>query len=164
MNIFILSENPKECAEFHCDKHVVKMIVETAQLLSTAWRELGEEKFWMYKSTHRNHPCSLWARESRGNMRWLTHLGYCLCKEYEHRYGKRHSCADMFHSFTYQLSFLPTKLPEERTPWRLAMPDDCKIDGDGVRSYQNYYLKHKQHLWSWKNRPTPDFILNSTES
>ena len=81
MNIFYLHENPQRCAEMHCDKHVVKMILETAQLLSTAHHEIdGEPSIECYKATHKNHPSAVWARENRSNYIWLWNLLNSLCK------------------------------------------------------------------------------------
>ena len=93
MNIFFLSLDPAEAARLHCDKHVVKMILESCQLLYCA--------HWMcgtimpsnaYKKTHPNHPCAKWVRESQANYRWLCRLGLELCGEYTFRYGKHHKC------------------------------------------------------------------------
>ena len=75
MNIFKLDRNAKKAAEYHCDKHVVKMLIEYAQLMSTAHRVLdGDEesdKLGLYKTAYKNHPCTIWARETSGNYRWL---------------------------------------------------------------------------------------------
>lgn len=88
MNIFITSECPIESAAYLDDKRVVKMVLETAQLLSTAVRSLGIEVG--YASTHANHPCAKWARESRQNYEWTWHHGLALATEYAARYGKLH--------------------------------------------------------------------------
>lgn len=61
MNIFYLDKDPKLCAQYHCDKHVVKMILESAQLLCTAVNEAAGKEVAPYKSTHVNHPCSIWS-------------------------------------------------------------------------------------------------------
>ena len=88
MNIFYLDEDPKLCAQYHCDRHCVKMILESCQLLCTAhWMTDGEAP---YKKTHINHPSNKWARESLSNYVWLCDMTMELCKEYTHRYGKRH--------------------------------------------------------------------------
>ena len=92
MNIFYLHSDPVTCAEWHCDKHVVKMILEYAQLLSTAHHEVdGTPSINCYKSTHRNHPSAIWARTNRKNYRWLWRLLDATATEYTHRYGKVHA-------------------------------------------------------------------------
>jgi hypothetical protein len=77
MNIFYLDKSPYTCARYHCDKHVVKMILETAQLLCGAhWATGGTAQ---YKPTHLNHPCAIWVRKSLSNYKWLCELGFNLC-------------------------------------------------------------------------------------
>ena len=91
MNIFYLDSRPHVAAKDHCDKHVVKMILESAQMLCTAHRELdGDVPDVFYKSTHKNHPSTIWARSKAGNYRWLYDLFVSLCDEYTYRYGKVH--------------------------------------------------------------------------
>ena len=95
MNIFILDTNPRKCAEYHNDKHVVKMILETAQLLcGVHWITQSTYEI-PYKLSHKNHPCSIWARECIENYNWLCELGIELCEEYTYRYGKRHKSQDI---------------------------------------------------------------------
>ena len=96
MNIFYLHSIPQIAAIYHCDKHVVKMIVETAQLLATAHHELGNGDKVTYKPTHKNHPSAVWARSSRLHYMYLQRLGLSLCKEYTKRYGKEHSVEKYF--------------------------------------------------------------------
>ena len=108
----MLHENPQTNVEMHCDKHVVKMVIEYAQLMSTAHRVLDGKlyedrtannrriKRWLhpnpnmenllYKASHINHPCGIWLRESAGNYNYLYTLFACLSKEYTHRYGRVH--------------------------------------------------------------------------
>lgn len=87
MNIFYLDSNPTLCAKYHNDKHVVKMILETAQLLCGVHWVTGKEA--PYKLSHKNHPCSIWVRSSLENYLWLCELGLELCDEYTYRYGKK---------------------------------------------------------------------------
>tara|TARA_R100000664_G_C2745555_1_gene133368 strand:- start:336 stop:794 length:459 start_codon:yes stop_codon:yes gene_type:complete len=152
MNIFYLHDNPKVCSQYHVDKHVVKMILETAQLLSTAhWLSGGEGP---YRATHKNHPSAIWARSNKSNYRWLCELGMELCKEYTYRYGK-------IHKTQQHLEWLSTNIPNipngKFTQPTLAMPDQYKSDNH-IDSYRLYYIKDKSHLHSWKNRKTPEFI------
>lgn len=169
MNIFYLHEDPVICAEYHNDKHVVKMIIEYAQLLSTAHRVLdGQEvvgktktgrnvKRWLlpdnreqllYKASHINHPSAKWCRESNANYKWLYDLFSAVCDEYTYRYGKIH-LTDM--KLRHALSHVPKNIANKSfcAPWR-AMPDDVKIGNDSLASYRNYYRSNKQHLASWK--------------
>ena len=88
MNIFALDNDVKVAAQWHVDKHVVKMPLETAQMLCTARHELGEKPESIpYKVAHKNHPCTIWCRTSSENYDWLCDLGMVLCKEYTYRYG-----------------------------------------------------------------------------
>lgn len=88
MNIFLLDYDVKKCAQSHVDKHVVKMILETAQLLCGAHHVIGTTDNIPYKLSHKNHPCSIWVRESLTNYLYLCELGLELCYEYTYRYGK----------------------------------------------------------------------------
>jgi hypothetical protein len=179
MNIFYLDHDPKVCAEMHVDKHCVKMILEYAQLLSTAHRILdGTESTGvsktgrkqtrfvlsdsresiLYSATHVNHPSAVWVRKSRDNYAWLYQLLDSLCKEYTYRYGKTHKVEAS--GLLDKLWFVPAGIPEhpkftEPTP---AMPDTYKVSGDSISSYKNYYLGDKQRMFTWKKRPTPDWI------
>lgn len=153
MNIFVLSIDPKRAAMYQVDKHVVKMVLETAQLLSTCHRML--ESQWsdkVYKKTHMNHPCSVWVRQSSGNYRWLYAHFLSLLDEYTFRYGKVHKCS-MYKNI---LSFNPVP-SGERTPFALAMPDQYKVDCP-VMSYRNYYLAEKYNLFRWTKREKPDWV------
>ncbi|MFU8806166.1 MAG: pyrimidine dimer DNA glycosylase/endonuclease V, partial [Bradymonadaceae bacterium] len=93
MNIFIFDEDPQECARHHGDRHVVKMVLETAQILCTVQHVSGQAA--PYKKTHAAHPCVRWVLESLANYRWLVELGLALAVEYTHRYGRRHKSHDV---------------------------------------------------------------------
>jgi hypothetical protein len=174
MNIFYLHNDPRTCAQMHNDKHVVKMIIEYAQLMSTAHRVLdGKEyialtqngrkiKRWkmdneiyeagLMKASHINHPSGIWLRQSKQNYIWLNQMWNYLLQEYTHRYGKVHSCE----KYKNVIDHLPTNIPNgyftEPTP---AMPDIYKVAGDSIQSYKNYYINAKNHLASWKKREIP---------
>lgn len=191
MNIFYLDHDVYKCAEMHNDKHVVKMILEYAQLLSTAHRILdgiistgvslsGRKKTVyvltdnrdtiLYSATHANHPSAVWVRQSDRNYVWLQNLLEQLCLEYTHRYGKIHKV--QFSGLTGALQKLPINIPQapftEPTP---AMPDDVKVlrevhtdryELDSLASYRNYYIRNKTHLANWKKRPVPDWYNDNT--
>jgi len=133
MNIFILDNNPQLCAQYHNNKHVVKMILESAQLLCGAHWVTGSEA--PYRLSHKNHPCSIWVRECLENYMWLCDLGMELCREYTYRYGKRHKTQDIIE---WCINTPPNieKLGN-LTPFKLAMPNECKI-GNAVDSYREY--------------------------
>ena len=153
MNIFVLDENPRTCAEFHNDKHIVKMILETAQLLSTAINTLrGASDPSLYKSTHLNHPCSIWTRASFSNFAWLAELGIELCEEYTHRYSKTHKSEEVIWRAVDALpnNFLDLGL----TPFAQALPEELRGQ-DAVESYRRYYNRDKARFSKWTNRPTP---------
>lgn len=157
MNVFVLHRDPVKCARAHCDKHVVKMILETAQLLSTAHHELSPARVpvGIYKSTHRNHPCAIWCRATSGNYQWLYELGVALCDEYTHRYGKVHKTAAVL----AVLRKLPRGIQHgARTRWPLAMPDECKVSTSAVRSYRQYYREAKARILSYTNRQPPRWL------
>ena len=185
MNIFYLDKNPQKCAEMHVDKHCVKMILEYAQLLSTAHRVLDgvltdglsqsgrKRKLYvlndsrdtiLYSATHVNHPSAVWCRQSDSNYMWLAELLEECCKEYSYRYGKIHKVESSGLMQSLKNIFpknIPNKPFTEPTP---AMPDECKVPGNSLVSYHNYYNMNKQHLWSWKgkinSRPVPKWLIN----
>lgn len=146
MNIFILDSNPEKAAEMLMDKHVVKMALETAQILST----INEGP---YKPTHVKHPCVLWAKEGIDNYIWLVKHGLSICKEYTYRYSKTHKCQDVIELL--QQPFSNIQIPFGATPFKLCMPDEYKTD-DPVESYRKYY-KSKKDFASWKIRSKPEW-------
>lgn len=160
MNIFFLSWSPKEAAELHCDKHVVKMILETAQLLYSAHWLLHPEGLppTAYKLAHKNHPCSIWVRESLTNYLWLCSLGVWLCKEYTHRYTK-------IHKSQVHIEWLINNPPKNidyvaMTPPAKAMPNEYKVD-DPIQSYKTFYIesKHKKRrIVNYTAREWPKFL------
>jgi len=152
MNIFILDKDPKLAAQYHGDKHVVKMITESAQMLCAVLHLNGQPSH--YKLTHANHPCTKWARESLSNWVWLRDFALHLNDEYNHRYGmhKQHKAGEVIKSLQ-----LPTIPDIGLTPFAQAMPEEYRNE-DAVVAYRTYYLKDKQHLHQYKNREIPDWI------
>lgn len=144
MNIFVLDRDPVLAAQYHCDKHVVKMIVEAGQMASTISNG-------PYKPTHKNHPCTVWARQNQSNYLWLIDYGIALCDEYTYRYNKMHKTRDVIEQCA---TF--SELPEgELTPFALAMPDECKTI-DPVESYRTYYHT-KERFAYWTKREVPSW-------
>ena len=182
MNIFFLDYSPAICAELHCDKHVCKMIIEYAQLLSTAHRVLDGElyiaktangrniKRWrladknmernLYKASFVNHPSAVWVRDSIDNYGYLVQLWYNLSHEYEHRYGKKHAT---YVKLKDCLSLVPLAMCRSEHPERglevpQCMPDDVKDSNDFIKAYHQYYRKYKRDFARWTKRPTPEFM------
>ena len=154
MNIFFLSFDTKKCAEYHCDKHVVKMVLETAQLLCGAHWVSGSEA--PYKLSHKNHPCAIWTRQSLSNYLYLCDLGLELCKEYTYRYGKKHKSQDIIE---WCLVNKPNIQDIDFTSPPMAMGDEYKIDNDVIESYRNYYRQAKKSFVNWKNRQIPEWFI-----
>ena len=152
MNIFYLDKSPTKCAQYHNDKHVVKMILETAQLLcGSHWATGGEAP---YKLSHKNHPCSIWVRQDINNYNWLCSLGLKLCSEYSHRYGKTHKTENILYWCSENLPNIPD---DKFTPPPLAMPDEYK-ESSHVQSYRNYYMGEKRNFSNWKYRDVPSWF------
>lgn len=156
MNIFILDRDPTLAAKQQCDKHVVKMILESAQMLSTVHHFTNSSiKDRLYKPTHKNHPCTKWVGESTSNYQWLYRHFIALCQEYTRRYGKTHLTEQKMGNLLSTIPDLPTG---ELTDFKLAMPDEYKSDCP-VESYRQYYIS-KQHNFNmtWKNLKVPEWF------
>ena len=180
MNIFYLHYDTKICAQEHLDKHVVKMIVEYAQLLSTAHRILDGNQYFdkskngrriyrwkldeyredkLYHAVSWNHPSAIWARENFSHYQWLWNLASELCQEYRYRYGgttdKQHKTSLVIQN----LSFAPNNIQRtgifQEPPQ--AMPEDVKVPGDSIQAYKNYYIKYKKGFATWKVRGAPSW-------
>ena len=155
MNIFVLDKDVNKCAKYHNDKHVVKMVLETAQLLCGVHHMTDSELTIPYRLSHKNHPCSIWARKCIENYVWLCDFGIELANEYTFRYGKRHKCQDVIEWCIENKPNLASY--DELTPFALAMPDQYKSDC-AVESYRKYYIMDKSHIANWKNRETPSWV------
>ena len=160
MNLFLLSWNPIQCARWHCDKHVVKMILELVQMLYTAWhvnnsyvprcaplcKSTGNRGY--KRLSNPNHPMAKWVRESLWNYTFTIQLATALCLEFQHRYGHIHGC-------TYHLLWLSEHTPKfdtiEKTHIPQCMPEKYKADCP-VQAYRNYYLGDKVAFASWSNK------------
>lgn len=162
MNIFILDETIEGAVQALCDKHVVKMVLETAQLLDGQFPEGAGQ----YKRTHYNHPCSKWARQTIDNYSWLVDYGIALCKEYTFRYGRRHKCETVIHwCGAHRYRSFEFEQPEHdgMTPFAICVPDEHKVEDDAVASYRRYYIAEKAYMATWnKNRPAPDWWVLSS--
>jgi len=179
MNVFYLHRDPNICAQMHCDKHVVKMCIEYAQLMSTAHRVIDGDLWYgrttnvrkiaryfhpdsimnqsMYKVSLINHPSNVWLRENAENYTWLYDMWTALCGEYKYRYGKTH---ESFRKLEYYLVIPPMKISLERftepTPAMGAFPQ-CIVEDDSMTSYRNYYWEAKYDISKWTKRDKPEW-------
>lgn len=180
MNIFVLDENPTFAAQLQCDKHIVKMVLESGQMLSTAHRLLDgnqsiveskgrKKKVWtmedpsleniLYKVAHPSHPCTIWTTESLANYQWHYNHFVALCDEYRYRYGKVHMTDA---KLRYVLMNPPKNIPEgDRTPFKLAMGSnpECIDINNPVESYRKFYMtKQKRFKMVWSRRNVPEWF------
>jgi hypothetical protein len=155
MNIFVLDYKPKLAAEAHCDKHVNKMIIEHLQMMSVALAHYGldparkkDGNFYSVRA-FKNHPCTKWVRESSANFIWTWRMTLHLCEEFHIRYGKLHSGAKSLQSISIK-DVVKTFPDIGYTQPAQAMPDFCKVEGDAVQAYRNYYNWMKWRFAVWK--------------
>ena len=153
MNIFYLDHDVEKCAKYHVDRHVIKMIVESTQILCSTYYFTGEENYSPYKLTHINHPCCVWARESLSNWLWLKSLALALCNEYTYRYGKIHKCESIICSLK-----IPSLPDLGFTTVKCVMDEEFITSENPMENYRNYYRFGKKHLWSWKRRNPPHWL------
>ena len=153
MNIFVLDKDIEKCAAYTADRYVVKMVTETAQILSSAYYFTEQQAQAPYRLSHASHPCCVWARQSTHHWSWLHALGLALYNEYKYRYnGKAHKAGEVIRAMT------PPKLPD--VPFSLppcVMPQTYRC-GDTVKSYRAYYNGEKQHIFKWTGRSEPYWI------
>ena len=180
MNIFILDSDPIKAAQQQCDKHVVKMIVESGQMLSTAHRMLDgfvdlrpsksgkrmvkhyilndERENILYKAVHYNHPCTVWTMESHMNYLWHYKHFTALCDEYKYRYNKIHATDEKLRTILFKL---PDNIPMiPQTEFKLAMKSnpECMFE-DKVKSYRAFYqTKQERFNMVWTNRDIPEWF------
>jgi len=178
MNIFYLHKEPEVSARLHCDKHVVKMIIEYAQMLSTAHRMVDGEQYYglskngrriarwrhpnsnlenvLYKASHINHPSAVWVRENAIQYQYMYDLFVALCDEYTYRYGKVHMTDSKLRDV---LNNIPDNMPlgDWREPPQ-AMPDDVKSESS-LDAYHKYYREYKKSFAKWTNREVTQFML-----
>ena len=153
MNIFYVNEDPTDAAICLPDKLVVKMPLESAQMLCTAHRVLdGDERadyLGLYKTAMKNHPCTIWVRETSDNYMWLYEHFYALCSEYTTRYGREHLS---FTKLNDKLCKLPLNISiAHKTTMPQAMPDEYKCQ-DPIKAYRDYMVNEK-HYAKWNKIP-----------
>lgn len=167
MNIFYLDPLPRTCAQMHCDKHVVKMILEAGQMLSTAHRVLSpaeySDKYDLYQISFEDHPSTKWCMANSGNYHWLSNLFDELNLEYWFRFGSKHE-PQRWHSASRLIDALghtPLWIPQGKffEPPQ-CMPDKYK-GPDAVGAYQRYYLGEKAYFAKWAHGPTPEWWMEA---
>ena len=143
MNIFYLHEDPRKAAEYQYNKHVVKMILESAQMLCTAHHHYGNGDNVPYKKAHYNHPSTIWVRENCENYAWLYRHMLALGEEYTKRYGKTHltitKCKEVLGKAPPNMPWFGFTQPPQ------CMPDEYK-DECSVKAYWNYYINDKHRV------------------
>lgn len=148
MNIFVLDQDPVKAAEYLCDRHIIKMLLESTQLLCTIHRLGGSTDVRLYKATHTKHTCVVWLCESSSNYNWLVKHLLAMHEQYRLRYSKDHK------SFTelYNVVKSPPAWLKDigLTKFALAMPEVYKKD-DPVLSYRLYYVCVKLKFCTWKH-------------
>ena len=163
MNIFYLDKDPIIAAQMSCDKHVVKMILESAQMLCSTHRVLDGDEIadskGLYKMAHKNHPSTIWVRASSENYRWLWKHMDALMKEYTHRYGKHHATERLRNILFKPPLNIVHGVPLTDPPQ--CMPELCKGE-DTVLAYQNYYIIEKSGFARWTKREIPAWFIGET--
>ena len=162
MNIFGIDTDTTSCATYHTDKHIVKMPLETAQMVSFVYyhKDLWDGEvpnlLMNFSAGHDKHPCSLWLRENLVNFLWTCEFGIKLIEEYRLRYdSQKHERCKMI--FEWSLDNLPNLPVAEFTPFAKAMPEEYKVDCS-IESYRNYYKLGKSELHQWTKRNKPEWI------
>ena len=188
MNIFVLDRDPKVAATFHCNKHVVKMILEAGQMLCTAhwshllksqgksmsdFKRVRDAQAWLFENTdvskqppwkmsHTRHPCTIWTAENVSNYFWHVSLGESLLSEYTRRYSKHHKSEPV-------LEWLRENIPIDikdasLTEFSQCVPDECKVYGNAPAAYKKYYVNYKNHFAKWEPRAsTPKWYKEALE-
>lgn len=155
MNIFAVSYNTKECAVALDDKRLVKMVLETAQMLSTAM--YAHSVSGPYKPTHKNHPCTIWVGASQGNYQWTISLFTELLQEYTYRYNRQHKCRELYGIFD---AFSKYTLTDGGGRTDFANCTIYKEISDPINAYRKYLIykwDNDKRAPKWTNREPPDW-------
>ena len=160
MNIFILHTDIQQNVQQYVDKHVVKMPLESAQMLCTVANELCGKQVAPYKSTHINHPCTIWARQSKQNFEYLFALMVAIDIERQYRFNSAENHLSVTKLIQANILQYADMLPNSGlTDFAQCMPEPYKVAGDAVSAYRNYYNCEKRNLFKWTKRNTPDWIV-----
>lgn len=163
MNIFLLDMDPAACAQAHFDRHIVKMPLELAQMLSTAAVARGDRSM-PYRGTHKNHPMTKWVGASRQNFEFTIRLGLALCDEYKYRYARTHACQRVIHMAQDLPSSLWAGDESDATEFPQVMPEVLRIPGNPVEAYRTLYVFGKaERMRCWKRRDPPAWFPEIAE-
>jgi hypothetical protein len=154
MNIFFLDSDLVKCAEYHVDRHCVKIILESCQVLCCAY----PNGVAPYRHTHKNHPISVWCRANKSNFNYIVSYARALCEEYTYRYGKRHKCEGVLDWIENNPPSIPDGEKTEPPRCFGALKDSIRITNSVVTDYREYYRLGKSHLFSWTGREKPPFL------
>jgi hypothetical protein len=154
MQIFILDLDPEKAALYHNDKHIVKMPIESAQILCTVHHLTSNKDNIPYRKTHIYHPCVKWVMESISNYEWLLSLLNELLKEYTYRYERIHATQKVYEWLLKNKPNLPNK---GLTQFVLTMPDKYKTN-DPIQSFRNFYIGDKYYFSKYKKRNFPYWL------
>lgn len=159
MNIFVLDLNHEQNVQYYIDRHIVKQIVESGQMLCTARKIVGDG-CGKYRITHKNHPCNIWLRQSSENYKWLCELALAMSNEYNFRYGKRHKTTDVILDCYNNIP----KVNGEFTLPPSCMKENFIVGENVVDNYRNYYIydkvfdKNGKLMAKWTKRLKPDWF------
>jgi hypothetical protein len=156
MNIFVLDRDVRKCARFHADQHVVKMTLESAQILCTVVNLNGGTS--PYRSTHSRHPCTLWAGHSLTNWLWLRRLALALNEEYLYRFR---APADHKSGRVVRDLEPPPISDPGLTEFVQAMPEEYRVEGDAVLAYRRFYIGEKSRFAKWTRRRPPKWYTGA---
>lgn len=161
MNIFVLDKDPFLAARYMNDRHITKMTVESAQMLSTTHHIYDSKKENLYKPTHQKHPCVIWTAENKENYNWHYQLFKSMAEEFQLRYGKKHLSYIILGEI---LLDHPDNMPDGKiTDFPLAMPDIYKTK-DPVESYRNFYIGEKLKFSTWRSpSQVPYWVIDKTK-
>jgi hypothetical protein len=161
MNIFVVQHCPIRAAQDLCDKHVTKMILETAQMLSTCIQVQGGTS--LYKMVHKNHPCTVWTRETQSNYNWLINHGFALSDEFTRRFSGIHKSRAVI-ADAAKVKNRKLRPHGPLTPHPQCMPEQYKIPDDPVEAYRRYYVGEKLKFARWKYTDVPDWVHSIIQS
>lgn len=172
MNIFFLHKNPVASSNMYGDKHVGKIILEIAQMCSTALHRHGLSDIAPYKPAYENHPMTRWVGDSSGNFEYAITLATGLSTQWHERFKSSHKSIDAIMDITisaiiseriykafpqYDFTLPPLCMPDEHKP------DDYTSFDDTIEAYRRYYKHDKTAMHSWSHDIIPDFLKEGVQ-
>ena len=158
MNIFFLDKSPEKSAQYLCDKHIPKMLLESCQMLSTAIQSYTGRIDGLYKPAYPNHPMTKWVGDTRNNFRWAIDNAVSINDEYTKRFGKLHKSSVVLNKIWFE-NYIDLMPREKFTEPPQCMPDEYR-DKDYVTAYRRYYNTDKKYFAKWeKGRSCPEWWI-----